>query len=211
MVTGGGSGYSRWRDLAVTRYREDGTRAGWGSYLFLRDAETGKVWSAGYQPTGVEPDSYEVVFAEDRAEIVRRDGAVASRLEVVVSPEDDAEVRQLSLTHHGLRPLEIEVTSYAEVVLAPPAAEGAHPAFMNLFVETEFVPASGALLASRRPRAEGEPRLWAAHVVAGSSESVGGVQFETDRARFLGRARGVRTPISVVDGRPPPHTPRAAL
>ncbi|HVT56909.1 MAG TPA: glucoamylase family protein [Thermoanaerobaculia bacterium] len=211
MLTAAGSGYSRWRDVAVTRFREDVTRDCWGSFIFFRDTESGDVWSAGYQASGAEPDSYVVTFSEDRAEIERRDRTIASRLEVVVSPEDDAEIRRVSLTNHGLRRREIEVTSYAEVVLAPQAADAAHPAFMNLFVETEFAPQLGALLASRRPRAQGDSRLWAAHVVAVAGETVGAVQFETDRLRFLGRGRGVRTPMSVVDGRPLSNTVGAVL
>jgi len=211
MLTAAGAGYSRVLDLAVTRFREDVTRDCWGSFIFYRDMQSGDVWSAGYQASGAEPDSYEVLFSEDRVEIVRRDGTVASRLEVVVSPEDDAEVRRVSLTNHGLRPREIEVTSYAEVVLAPPAADLAHPAFGNLFVETEHAANLDALLASRRPRAEGDPRPWAAHVIAVHGETVGAVQFETDRLRFLGRGRGVRTPMSVVDGLPLSNTAGAVL
>ncbi|HEX5718098.1 MAG TPA: glucoamylase family protein [Thermoanaerobaculia bacterium] len=200
MVTTAGSGYSRLRDVAVTRFREDTTRDDRGTFLFLRDVQSGQVWSAGYQPSGAEPDSYEVYFFEDRAEIVRRDGDVVSRLEVVVAPEDDAEVRRVSLTNQGSQVREIELTSYAEVVLAPPAADLAHPAFSNLFVETELVPHLGALLASRRPRADSEPRLWAAHVACVSGNSVGDPQFETDRLRFLGRGQGVRTAAAVLDG-----------
>ncbi|HXO19444.1 MAG TPA: glucoamylase family protein, partial [Thermoanaerobaculia bacterium] len=211
MLTAAGSGYSRLRDVAVTRYREDATRDCWGTFVFFRDAESGEVWSAGFQASGVEPDRYEVVFSEDRAEISRRDRTIGSRLEVVVSPEDDAEVRRVSLTNHGLRVREIELTSYAEVVLAPPAADLAHPVFSNLFVATEWIPQLGALLASRRPRAEGEARLWAAHVVAVSGETVGAAQFETDRMRFLGRGRGVRTPMSVIDGSPLSNTVGAVL
>jgi cyclic beta-1,2-glucan synthetase len=211
MLTASGAGYSRVRDLAVTRFREDVTRDCWGSFIYYRDMQSGAVWSAGYQASGAEPDSYEVIFSEDRAEILRRDGAIASRLEVVVSPEDDAEVRRVSLTHHGVRPREIELTSYAEVVLAPPATDLAHPAFGNLFVETEFVAARDTLLASRRPRAHGEPRPWAAHVIAVHGETVGGVQFESDRLRFVGRGRGVRTPMSIVDGRPLSNTGGAVL
>ena len=211
MMTAAGSGYSRWRDLAVTRWREDVTRDSWGTYVFLRDAETGAVWSAGYQPSGVEPDRYEVAFSEDRAEIVRRDGAITTTLEVVVSPEDDAEVRRLSVTNLGAQPREIELTSYAEVVLAPPAADAAHPAFSNLFVQTEFVPELEALLATRRPRSPAEPQVWAAHVVVVEGETVGGIQYETDRARFLGRGRGIRTPMSVIDGRPLSNTAGSVL
>ncbi len=211
MVTTAGSGYSHWRDLAVTRWREDRTRDAWGTYVFLRDAHSGQVWSAAYQPSGVEPDSYEVAFSEDHVEIRRRDGAIATTLEVVVSPEHDAEVRRVSITNLGLRTREIEMTSYAEIVLAPPAADAAHPVFSNLFVQTEFAPELGALLATRRPRSHGEPQVWAAHVVVAEGETVGELQYETDRARFLGRGRGIRTPMSVIDGHPLSNTVGAVL
>ena len=211
MVTTAGSGYSRWRHLAVTRWREDATRDCWGTYVFLRDERSGAVWSAAYQPSGVEPDTYEVTFGEDRVEIQRRDGAIATTLEVVVSPEDDAEVRRVSISNLGTRTREIELTSYAEIVLAPPATDTAHPAFSNLFVQTEFLPALSALLATRRPRSHDEPQVWAAHVVVVEGETVGGVQYETDRARFLGRGRGIRTPMSVIDGRPLSNTVGAVL
>jgi cyclic beta-1,2-glucan synthetase len=211
MVTAAGSGYNRWRDLAVTRWREDATRDSWGTYLFIRDAQSGETWSAGYQPIGVEPDSYEAVFSEDRAEITRRDGTMVTALEVVVSPEDDAEVRRVTITNLGSHTREIEITSYAEIVLAPPSDEEAHPAFFNLFVQTEFVPELGALLATRRPRSSAESPVWAAHVSVAEGETIGGVQYETDRARFLGRGRGIRTPMSVLDGRPLSNTAGSVL
>ena len=202
MITAAGSGYSRWRDLAVTRWREDVTCDSWGTYVFLRDVGSGEVWSAGYQPSGVEPDSYEVGFSEGRVEIVRRDGNLTTTIEVAVSPEDDAEVRRVSISNLGTRAREIELTSYAEIVLAPPAADAAHPAFSKLFVQTEFVAEVGALLATRRPRSPGEAQVWAAHLAVVEGVTAGEGGFETDRARFLGRGRGIRTPISVIDGRP---------
>jgi cyclic beta-1,2-glucan synthetase len=211
MITAAGSGYSRWHDFAVTRWREDATCDCWGTYVFLRDTRNGKVWSAGYQPTGVEPDSYQATFFEDRAEFVRRDGFIETKMEVAVSPEDDAEVRRVSISNLGMGVREIELTSYAEVVLAPDAADAAHPAFSNLFVQTEFVADIGAILATRRLRSPGDPELWAAHIAVVEGEVVGGPQFETDRARFLGRGRGIRTPVSVVDGRPLSNTSGAVL
>jgi cyclic beta-1,2-glucan synthetase len=211
MLTGAGSGYSRWRDLAVTRWREDPTCDGWGAYVFLRDIASGEVWSAGYQPSGVAPDDYDIVFSEGRAEIIRRDGTITTTLEVAVSPEDDAEVRRVSITNHGSRARQIELTSYAEIVLAPHATDAAHPAFAKLFVETEFVAGPGALLATRRPRSPDEIPVWAAHVAVVEGETEGDVQFETDRARFLGRGRGVRTPISIIDGWPLSNTAGAVL
>jgi cyclic beta-1,2-glucan synthetase len=206
MITGAGSGYSRWRDLAVTRWREDVTCDSWGSYIFLRDTRSGDVWSAGYQPTGVEPDSYEVEFSEDRVEIARRDGTIATTLEVAVSPESDAEVRRVSMSNLGSRVREIELTSFAEVVLTQPASDMTHPAFSKLFVQTEFVADVGTLLATRRRRSPGEPEIWAAHLAVIEGESVGDLQYETDRARFLGRGRQIRSPISVMDGRPLSNT-----
>ncbi len=211
MVTAAGSGYSRWRDLAVTRWREDVTSDGWGMYVFLRDTRSGEVWSAGYQPTGVEPESYEAAFFEDRVEIARRDGLIDTKMEIAVSPEDDAEVRRVSISNRGTGVREIELTSYAEVVLAPDAADAAHPAFSNLFVQTEFVAHSGAILATRRRRSPADHELWAAHIAVVEGEVVGSPQFETDRARFMGRGRGIRTPVAVVDGRPLSNTEGAVL
>ena len=138
MLTAAGSGYSRWRDMAVTRWREDATCDDWGSYIFLRDVDSGNVWSAGFQPSGTEPDDYDVAFNEDRAEFARRDGTLKTTMEVLVSAEDDAEVRRVTISNHGTRVREIDVTSYAELVLAPQAADVAHPAFSKLFVETEY-------------------------------------------------------------------------
>ena len=206
MVSAAGSGFSRWRGNAVTRWREDAVLDSFGQYLYLRDPESGEVWSAAYQPTGMEPDAYEAVFSEDRAEISRRDGSMATTLEIVVSPEDDAEVRRLTLENFSGEDREIEITSYAEVVIARPEADAAHPAFSNLFVSTEYASPMGALLANRRPRSATEPQIWAGHVSGLDGDAIGGIQYETDRARFLGRGHPARRPVSVVDGKPLSNT-----
>jgi cyclic beta-1,2-glucan synthetase len=206
MLTAAGSGFSRWGDLAVTRWREDSTLDGWGTFVFLQDAETGAIWSAGYQPRGTESDLYDVVYSEDRVKIARQDASLAVTLEVVVSHEDDAELRRLTVTNQENRSRTIDFTSYAEVVLAPQATDEAHPAFSNLFVETEFVASHETLLATRRPRSAEEPRVWLAHLAAYDGEPVGATQYETDRGRFLGRGRSIRTPLAVVDGSPLSNT-----
>jgi cyclic beta-1,2-glucan synthetase len=211
MLTTAGSGYSRWRNLAVTRWREDVTRDAWGTYVFLRDVGTGETWSAGHQPRGGAAESYEVTFSEDRAEIIRRDRAITTTLQVIVSPEDDAEVRRVSLTNLGTKSRDIELTSYAEIVLAPPAVDAAHPAFSNLSVQTEYIPGLDTLLATRRPRSRDEAQVWLAHVVVVEGETVGNLEWETDRARFLGRGRGIRTPAAVIDGQPLSNTVGAVL
>ncbi len=202
MITAAGSGYSRWRDLAVTRWREDPTLDPYGFFVFLRDVDNGEVWSAGYQPVGRDPERYEVSFTEARAEIRRKDGPILTASEVIVSPEMSAEGRRISITNTARTTREIELTTYAEVVLANPAADAAHPAFSKMFVQTEYVSEEGVLLATRRTRESGEPAAWMFHVSALDGEAVGALQFETDRARFLGRGRDVRSAVSIVDARP---------
>ncbi len=211
MVTASGSGFSRWRDRDITRWREDATCDDWGTYVFLRDTQSAKIWSAGYQPSGADPEAYEAVFSEDRIEIHRRDANLGTTMQIVVSPEDDAEIRQISLTNLSLRPREIELTSCAELALALPAADASHPAFSKLFVQTEFIPHLEAILATRRPRDAEEERIWIAHVAAVDAETVGATQFETDRARFLGRGRSIRNPASMDEGRPLSNTAGSVL
>lgn len=202
MLTAAGSGYSRWRDIGISRWREDPTCDDWGSYIYLRDVKSGNVWSAGYQPCGVEPDSYDVRFSEDKAEYKRRDGAITTILEVLVSPECNAEARRISVSNAGLRPRDIDITSYAELVLAPPAADAAHPAFSKMFVQTEYDAKTGVIVATRRRRASTEPEIWAAHVSITEGETTGDIEVETDRAKFFGRGRDVRSPVSITSGRP---------
>ncbi|MDH4172660.1 MAG: glycosyl transferase, partial [Betaproteobacteria bacterium] len=211
MLTAAGSGYSSWNGAAITRWREDATRDDSGSYVYLRDVQSGDIWSAGHQPTCAEAKRYEATFTEDRAQFVRHDGTLTTTLEVVVSPEDDAEVRRVSVANAGDKAREIDLTSYAELVLAPAAADAAHPAFAKLFVQTEYLARAGVILATRRRRASGEPEIWAAHLAVVEGEAVGEPEIETDRARFLGRGREVRTPMSVVDGLPLSNTVGAVL
>ena len=206
MVTTAGAGYSACGPLAVTRWREDVTRDNWGSFCYLRDVRTGAVWSAGFQPTGRSASSYEVSFSEDKAEFWRLDTGVLTHTEIIVSPEDDAEVRRVSVKNQSSRTREIELTSYMEVVLAPFAADAAHPAFSNLFVETEFIAAENSLLARRRPRSEKDEVVWGVHTVVTEGEAVGPVQYETDRSRFLGRGHSPKAPVAVMEDRPLSNT-----
>lgn len=200
MVTAAGSGYSRWKDISVTRWREDATSDDWGSYVFFRDVQSDKTWSAGYQPAGCEPDAYYVEFNDDRAEFARRDGKFATALQVIVSAEDNAEVRRVTIANSDTVTRDIEITSYAELVLAPRAADVAHPAFSKLFIETEYVEDLGVILATRRPRQPDEQKIWAAHLAVIDGEMIGDLEIETDRARFLGRGRSLRNAAAMTDG-----------
>jgi cellobiose phosphorylase len=196
-VTAAGGGYSRWRDLAVTRWREDSTRDCWGTFCYLRDLDTGEFWSAAQQPTTKRPASYEAIYSQGRAEFRRRDGDINTHLEIAVSPEDDIELRRLSITNRGRNPRTIELTSYAEVVLAPSAADAAHPAFSNLFVQTQLVRQRQAILCTRRPRSAGERPPWMLHLMTVHGDAAAPASYETARDEFIGRGRTLADPAAM--------------
>ncbi len=187
-LTPTGSSFSRWGDLAVTRWRADPTHAELGSYVFLRDVKSGAAWSPSVQPLGAD-DTHSAVFCDHSAAFVHHGARLITQTEIVVSGEDDAEARQVTLTNTGRHMREVEVTSYAELVLAQAASDLSHPAFSKLFVITDFLPELGVLIATRRRRAPTDPEVWAAHIAVVEGAESAPVQYETDRARFIGRGR----------------------
>ncbi|MGE0454567.1 MAG: glucoamylase family protein [Vicinamibacteria bacterium] len=200
VVTNAGGGASFCRGRVVTRHREDATLDPGSQFLYLRDVRSGAVWSASHHPVGGEAQDYRATFLAEKASFSRRDDGIATLLEIAVSTEDDMEVRRLAVTNHSDRAREIEVTSYAEIVLAQAADDLAHPAFGKLFVETEYLPERTALLCARRPRSADEAALWAVHVLSLEGRAQGPLEWETDRARFLGRGRATDDP-QALDGR----------
>ncbi|MBV8899081.1 MAG: cyclic beta 1-2 glucan synthetase, partial [Verrucomicrobia bacterium] len=199
VITNAGGGYSRWRHLAVTRWREDAARDCWGTFIYLRDAATKEFWSAAYQPVLQPAERYEVSFARGSAAFRQHRGDLEVHTQICVSPEDDVELRRVTLTNHSRAARSIELTSYAEVVLAVPGADLAHPVFSNLFVQTEFVRPTPAILCTRRPRSEGETAPWLLHLMVGDHSAQDAISCETDRARFVGRGRTPASPAAMHD------------
>jgi cyclic beta-1,2-glucan synthetase len=194
MVTNAGGGYSNWKGMEVTRWREDTTCDNWGTFCYLRDVATGKFWSTAYQPTLKWFDTYEAIFSDARAEFRRRDHDYETHTEIVVSPEDDIELRRIRIMNSSRTRRTIDVTSYAEVVLASSAADALHPAFSNLFVQTEIIPQQRAILCTRRPRSQGEHAPWMFHLMTAHGTEIEEVSYETDRMQFIGRGRTVANP-----------------
>lgn len=194
MITNAGGGYSRWKDMAVTRWREDSTCDNWGTFCYIRDVTSGEVWSTACQPTLKPAKNYEVIFSEGRAEFRRRDHEVETHTEIVVSPEDDIELRRVRITNGSRTGRTIEVTSYAEVVLASSAADALHPAFSNLFVQTEIIRERKAILCTRRPRSLDEQSPWMCHLMTVHGADIGTMSYETDRLKFIGRGRTAADP-----------------
>jgi cyclic beta-1,2-glucan synthetase len=201
VVTNAGGGGSTCRGKVVARLRPDATTDPGGHHVYLRDVGGGAVWSAAYQPTRREPEDYVVSFMQERAVFRRRDDEIETRMEVAVSPEDDVEVRRIALANRSDRTREIEVTSYVEPVLGAATDDAAHPAFGKLFLETSYHPEHAALVCRRRPRASDETELYAVHVLGVEGGLRAPVEWESDRARFLGRGREPDDP-QALDGRP---------
>jgi cyclic beta-1,2-glucan synthetase len=196
-ITNSGGGYSRWRDLAVTRWHEDPTRDPWGSFCYVRDVTSGAFWSVAHQPSLVLGQSYEAIFSLGRAEFRRRDGDLETHVEISISPEDDVELRRVSITNRGRSARTLELTSFAEVVLAPRGADAAHPAFSNLFVQTELVRTHQGILCTRRPRSGEERPPWLLHLMTVQGRQVGPTSYETGRAEFIGRGRSAADPLAM--------------
>lgn len=202
MITQSGGSYSRWQNLALTRWREDATCDNWGAFCYLRDPQTGEVWSNTWHPTGgTEKGGYRAVFNDAGAEFHRKQGQLSVKTQVVISPEDDVELRRLTLVNRGKQPRTIEITSYAEVVLAPASNDLAHPAFSNLFVQTELLPEQDAILCHRRPRDPKDKSPWLLHMMTLPGKS-NQASFETDRAKFIGRGRTAANPQALHQSQP---------
>lgn len=199
MITGVGSGYSQWGGLAVTRWREDPTRDPWGSYIMLRDRESGLSWSAGLQPCAARPDAWQSAMEDGVFRMERRDGHLTTTVQVAVAADCDAELRRITLVNAGDQSRDVELTSYAELVLGSAAGDAAHPSFSKMFVQTEWLDA-GILLATRRLRESGEPQTWAAHFAIVEGQDKTTHEYESDRARFLGRGRTLRNAAAMQDG-----------
>ena len=192
-VTNSGGGYLRWLDLDVTRWRADATCDASGPFCYIRDLESGTIWSNTHQPVRSPERRYTWSFTPDKAEFRRRSGPCETITEIVISAEDNAEVRRVTLVNTSRKTCQLELTSYLELALAPHRTDRAHPAFNKLFIETEWLPQCEALVARRRLRGPDDHPVWAAHLIVAESLTEA-PEFETDRAKFLGRGRTPENP-----------------
>lgn len=202
VTTDKGTGYSRTKEYAITRWRKDATIDNYGMFFYIRNKETGENWSAAYAPLNQMPKEYEVAFTADKTLIKRVNGAIETKTEIIVTSGDFAEIRRIKLKNNEKTSCELEITSYYEVVMAEQNSDEAHPAFSNLFVETEFNEEFQALLAHRRRRGSEEKELWLAHMAIVDGEQVADVQYETDRMKFVGRGHTVSDPVALERERP---------
>ena len=202
LITAAGGGYSAWEDIDLTRWRPDTTLDNWGTWIYIQDLVSGKNWSLSLQPTVVPADEQKVFFSSHFAEFLRQDGSLAQVTEVFIAPEDDVEIRLVTLTNHGDQPRRLRLTSYGEVVLAPQATDIRHPAFNKMSIESEPLPRGNGILLRRRPHSGSKEGVFLGHAVVLSlgENTVVRPRLETDRGRFLGRNRTTRLPAALEAG-----------
>ncbi|MBJ7880171.1 GH36-type glycosyl hydrolase domain-containing protein [Gelidibacter salicanalis] len=201
MVTNSGGGYSRWKNISVTRWREDAIKDNYGIFCYIKDVDSGNFWSNTYHPTLQSSENYETIFSQGTIEFRRQDFGFETKTQIVVSPEDNVEIRKIKITNRSKSSKILEVTSYTEIVLATQASDEAHPAFSNLFVQTDIQPEYNAVFATRRPRSKDEmpPHLF--HLMDAYGAEVEEVSFETDRMQFIGRGRTLANPQALDIGK----------
>ena len=196
LISNAGGGYSSWREITLTRWHPDATLDNWGTWVYAQDLESGNLWSAGFQPVASQPENLEVLFSPHKVEFQRRDYDVSLRMELTVAPEDDVEIRRLTLINHSSRPRRLRLTSYGEVVLSLPSADLQHPAYNKLFIESEYLPELNALLFWRRPRSADESPVYLVHLLVSEQENENANRYETRRANFIGRGGTFRSPAT---------------
>lgn len=211
LITNSGGGYSRWNALALSRWREDTTLDNWGVFCYIKELSSGKFWSNTYQPTQKKGKAYETIFSMGHVEFKRIDESFETKTEIVVSPEDDVEIRRIKITNRSAGSKTLEVTSYTEIVIADQSADEAHPAFSNLFVQTEIDENAGAILSTRRPRSKDSRPPWMFHTLSLYGADSENISYETNRSNFVGRGRTIISPEALHKDGPLSNTQGSVL
>ncbi|TAK14686.1 MAG: cellobiose phosphorylase [Anaerolineae bacterium] len=198
MITNAGGGYSQWRKFALTRWQADSTLDAWGTWIYVQDCESGAFWSATCQPVGCRPEHQDVMFYPYKAEFRRWDNGISLRTEIAVGA-GGVEIRHISILNDSDRPRRLKLTSYGEVALAAQAADRRHPAFNKLFIESDYLPRERAIVFERRPRTPDEKPVVLIHALVSDAGARGSIEYESDRAQFLGRGQTARAPLALVD------------
>lgn len=196
-ISDSGAGGIWWRQAALTRWRPDPTRDNHGLWIYVRDAESGHVWSASRQPAGGMPQDHSVVYRQHMVEMHRRDNGIGIRTEIAVAPFDDVDMRRITVVNETDRPRTLDITSFGEVVLAPPLEDERHPAFSKMFVGSAFVRTHNGLLFSRRPRQPEDSPPTLLHCLVGDNEDIKLTGYETDRMAFVGRNGDMARPRGI--------------
>ena len=189
-----GSGFSRFRNIMLGRYRKISSDH-YGMYVYIRDLRSDKLWCNTYAPLDVMPESYHVSFASDKISYLRVDNGIETKTEVTVLKDRPAEIRRLTFTNNSGQDVDLEITSYGEVVLAPSAEDENHRVFNGMKIQSEYDAEHESLIFSR-PISIGTRhymlhKMWVSDPTDKSDMS-NLVEYETSRIKFIGRGNSLR-------------------
>ena len=194
MINICGSGYSKKNDMMVYRWNGSTTNDNSGLFFYIKNINTNNYWSSTFEPCKTYGENYMAEFTLDKAKFTRNDEYIESTMEMTLSTDDDLEVRKITLNNTSNEEKIMEITSYCEITLTTFAADSVHPAFSNLFIQTEYDESEGVLLGNRRGRVKGAkvPYIFQKIIVNGEYE--GDITYETSRLNFIGRNRELKNP-----------------
>jgi cyclic beta-1,2-glucan synthetase len=197
LMTDSGSGYLSWKDIALTRWRQDEALDPWGIWFYIQDLDQGNVWSIGMRPVGGQPQEYQVIYSPHMTEIRQVINQTWMTMQTTIMPNEDVCLQKITITNQSKQKRHYRVLSYGEVVLAPQAMDQQHPAFNKLFIESDFDAELNSLHFTRRLRSSTEePRAMSHFLFDGIS---GKPEFTADRRQFVGRGRNLSNPVVIID------------
>lgn len=197
MITASGSGYSKKNDTMLYRWKGNSTSDDSGMFFYIKNLNSNDYWSSTFEPCKTLGDKYEAEFNLDKAKFLRKDGNIETEMELCISPEENFEIRKLSLSNLSDKGRSLEITSYMEITLAAFSADAVHPAFSNLFIQTEYDEAENILIGSRRGRVKGAKVPYIFHKIVAEGELEGSITYETSRINFIGRNRELKSPLAM--------------
>ncbi|AQS12000.1 N,N'-diacetylchitobiose phosphorylase [Clostridium saccharobutylicum] len=197
MITVTGSGYSKKNDMMLYRWKGNSTSDDSGMFFYVKNLNSNDYWSSTFEPCKNCGDKYIAEFNLDKAKFNRKDGNIETQMEIAVSPEENLEIRKITLNNLSDKGRSIEITSYMEITLATLSSDAVHPAFSNLFIQTEYDEKENILIGSRRGRVKGAKVPYIFHKVLANGDLEGSISYETSRINFIGRNRDLKSPLAM--------------
>ncbi len=190
-----GSSFSRYRNLQLNRYRKI-TEQDYGMFIYIKNVDTGKVWSNTYAPINIKPDKYDVTFAADRIKYTREDDEVTTKTEIIVTKDHHAEIRKVTFTNNSDEDITLELTTYTEPILSENVDDVSHRVFNNMFLSSEYDAETNSLITLRKDKEGNNVNSYMINrlVIENPLEEY---QFETERDKFIGRNRNTNNPEAI--------------
>ncbi len=192
VISNSGSNYSHFNSIMLNKWTTDVLTEDHGHFIFIKDMDSGDVYSATPSPLYRKCNSFKTVFTPWKASFTNTCGGIQSELNITVSGEYNATVFMLKLKNIHNRPKHLLIADYAEAALETMVESLAHPQYSDMFIHTVFDKNKNALFTDRAVRNDKSTRHYMATVV--STDIAAEIQYMTSRTAFTGRNRSLCAP-----------------